>query len=87
MKEFNNWKDIKEWAEENGYQKMANRMQLNNNCWMSSGEFGRSQVQICDAMRFADTEEERHNIAREIEEELKDDIVSNLAKGCEFHLI
>lgn len=64
MKKFNNWKEIKEWASDNGYQNMAKRMQLNNDCWMSSGEFGRDQVAICDAMRQAETEEERHEIAQ-----------------------
>ena len=43
---------------------MARRMQLNNDCWNSSGEFGRSQVYICDSMRFAESEEERHEVAK-----------------------
>ena len=64
MKEFKNWRDIKEWFEENGYEIMAKRMQMNNDCWLSSGEFGRSQVYICDNMRFAESEDERHNVAR-----------------------
>lgn len=64
MKEFKNWRDIKSWFEENGYEIMAKRMQMNNDCWNSSGEFGRSQVYICDNMRFAESEEERHNVAR-----------------------
>lgn len=63
MKEFKTWRDIKEWFEKNGYKEMAKRMQLNNDCWNSSGEFGRSQVYICDSMRFAESEEERHEIA------------------------
>lgn len=50
MKKFTNWHEIKEWFEERGYYLTAERMQLNNDCWMSSGEFGRSQVAICDAM-------------------------------------
>ena len=66
MKEFKNWHDIKDWFEENGYTSMAKRMQMNNDCWMSSGEFGRSQVMICDAMRYAESEEERHEVAREL---------------------
>lgn len=57
---------------------MARRMQLNNDCWMSSGEFGRSQVAICDAMRFADTEEERHNIAKQIEAECSTDVLHEI---------
>lgn len=64
MKEFKNWRDIKSWFEENGYEIMAKRMQMNNDCWNSSGEFGRSQVYICDSMRFAESEDERHNVAR-----------------------
>lgn len=64
MKEFKTWRDIKEWFEKNGYKEMAKRMQLNNDCWMSSGEFGRSQVYICDSMRFAESEEERHEVAK-----------------------
>ena len=56
MKEFKTWRDIKEWFEK--------RMQLNNDCWWSSGEFGRSQVYICDSMRFAESEEERHEVAK-----------------------
>lgn len=64
MEELKNWRDIKRWFEENGYEIMAKRMQMNNDCWNSSGEFGRSQVYICDNMRFAESEEERHNVAR-----------------------
>lgn len=64
MEEFKSWRDVKEWFEKNGYPKMAKRMQLNNDCWMSSGEFGRSQVYICDSMRFAESEEERHEVAK-----------------------
>lgn len=68
MKKFNNWRDIKDWAEEHGYHNMAKRMQMNNDYWMSSGEFGRNQVAICDAMRFAKTEAERHEIAKNYNE-------------------
>jgi hypothetical protein len=75
MKEFKSWKDIKEWAEENGFEKLAKRLQLNNDCWNSCGEFGRSQVAICDSIRYAETEEERLEVAGEIEKELTGDIV------------
>lgn len=75
MKEFKSWKDIKEWAEENGFEKLAKRLQLNNDCWNSCGEFGRSQVAICDSLRYAETEEERLEVAGEIEKELTGDIV------------
>ena len=71
MKEFKSWRDIKDWATEHGFDILANRLQLNNDCWMSSGEFGRSQVQICDAMRFCDTEKERIEMAKDIEKDLK----------------
>lgn len=64
MTEFKNWRDIKEWFEQNGYEVMAKRMQMNNDCWNSSGEFGRSQVMICDSMRFAESEEERHEVTK-----------------------
>lgn len=66
MKEFKSWRDIKEWFEKNGYKEMAKRMQMNNDCWWSCGEFGRSQVYICDSMRFAESEEERHEVAKEL---------------------
>jgi hypothetical protein len=72
MEQFKNWHEIKEWAEKNGYKNMAARMQLNNDAWMSSGEFGRNQVEICDAMRSASTEEERHEIAKQIDEATKE---------------
>ena len=75
MKEFKSWKDIKDWAEENGFEKLAKRLQLNNDCWWSSGEFGRLQVAICDAMRYAESEAERLEVAEEIEKELTGDIV------------
>ena len=75
MKEFKDWKEIKAWAEKHGFTRIAKRMQLNNDCWMSCGEFGRSQVLICDALRFADSEEDRLEIASDIENDLKDDIL------------
>ena len=43
-------------------------MDLNNRCWNSSGEFGRSQVAICDAIRNAETEEEAEEIAKSYDE-------------------
>lgn len=75
MKAFKNWHEIMEWAKRNGYENMAKRMQINNDCWMSCGEFGRSQVAICDAMRFAESESQRHDVATEIEESLTGDMV------------
>ena len=64
MVEFKTWRDIKEWFEDNDYIALAKRMQLNNDCWNSSGEFGRSQMAICDAMRFTQSEEDRHEVAK-----------------------
>lgn len=75
MKAFENWREIMEWAKRNGYTNMAKRMQINNDCWNSCGEFGRSQVAICDAMRYAKSESQRHDVATEIEESLNSDIV------------
>lgn len=74
MKEFKNWREIMDWAKSNGFNNMAKRMQLNNDCWNSSGEFGRSQVQICDAMRFADSEEDRLEIAKQIDDDCSENI-------------
>ena len=74
MKKFETWKDIRDWAVENGYHKMARRMELNNTCWNSSGEFGRNQVEICDLMRFAETEAQRHKIATEINDACQDNL-------------
>lgn len=67
--EFKNWRDILKWCEDNGFDKLAKRMRLNNQCWNSSGEFGRSQVYICDSLRFADSEEERLEIAERLQNE------------------
>lgn len=74
MREFKNWSEIMEWADKHGYKNMAERMELNYTCWSSSGVFGRSQVAICDAMRSAETEEEREEVAQAIEQELTSDI-------------
>lgn len=76
MKEFKNWHDIQDWVKENGFKNIVKRMQINNDCWMSSGEFGRSQVRICDSLRFCKSEEERLEVAGEIEEELNHDFVT-----------
>lgn len=79
MKEFKNWHDIQDWCKENGFNRTAKRMQINNDCWNSSGEFGRSQVYICDSLRFAESEEERLEVAQAIEEELSEDIILQCA--------
>ena len=71
-KGWKNWKDIKKWVEDNGFKNLAKRMQMNNDCWMSSGEFGRSQVEICDLLRYAEDEEEAKKIAKEIDDNCKE---------------
>ena len=76
MKEFKSWRDIQDWAKENGFKNIVKRMQINNDCWNSSGEFGRSQVKICDSLRFCNSEEERLEIAENIEEILNHDFVT-----------
>ena len=74
-KDFKDWGEIKAWAVENGFELLAKRLQLNNDCWWGCGEFGRSQVAICDSIRFADTLDEQLEIAGAWETELADDIV------------
>ena len=69
MKTFKDWKEIRDWAKDNGWTNLAARMQLNNDAWNSSGEFGRSQVEICDSIRFAETEEQQRNIAEQLNEQ------------------
>lgn len=76
MKEFKTWHDIQNWAKENGFKNIVKRMQINNDCWNSSGEFGRSQVEICDSLRFCKSEEERLAVAGDIEESLNHDFVT-----------
>ena len=83
MKEFKSWRDIKDWAEENGFKHLPTRLQANNDYWMSSGEFGRNQVAICDALRFADSEEDRLEIARTIEKELSEELVDQILADIE----
>jgi hypothetical protein len=46
-------------------------MDLNNRCWNSSGEFGRSQVAICDSIRTAEDEDEAMEIAQVMDEEME----------------
>lgn len=73
---FKNWREIRDWAEERGYKNIVKRMDLNNKYWNSCGEFGRSQVAICDAIRYAQDIEE---VAESIEHELEEDEVLALA--------
>ena len=41
---------------------------------MSSGEFGRNQVYICDSLRFAENEDEAIEIANELEESFEENL-------------
>ena len=63
------WQDIKKWAEEHKFFNLAKRLQLNNDCWLSSGEFGRSQVEICDALRLAANEDEALELAQNFDKQ------------------
>ena len=73
MEQFKNWHEIKDWAVDNGFDKLARRLQLNNDCWASSGEFGRSQVYLCDSLRACESEAERLEVGEELESELEND--------------
>ena len=66
------WEDIKKWASKNGFKNLVKRMQLNNDAWMSSGEFGRSQRDICDNLRYANDEQEALEIAKAMDEAFKE---------------
>lgn len=69
---FKTWRDIKKWAHDHGLKNLVARMDLNNNCWNSSGEFGRNQVLICDSIRLAETEEEAIEIATQLDKEMEE---------------
>ena len=70
-KNWKSWRDIKEWAEAEGYKHLAARMQLNNDNWQSSGEFGRSQVAICDMLRLCE-EKDIKDIAEQMDAEFSE---------------
>ena len=80
MKEFENWREIKAWAVDNGFDKLAKRLQLNNDCWASSGEFGRSQVYLCDSLRACESEAERLEVGEQLEAELSEDELLKIVK-------
>lgn len=72
MKEqFESWRDILKWVKKHNFNHLADRMELNNKYWMSSGEFGRNQVYICDSIRFAENEEEALKIAKKLDKEME----------------
>lgn len=64
--DFKSWRDIYKWASDKGFDELCKRMVLNHECWNSSGEFGRSQVAICDSIRFAETEEDAIKCAEQM---------------------
>lgn len=70
--EFKSWRDIMAWAKEKEFKHLVARMELNHQCWNSSGEFGRSQVEICDSIRFAPTEEIAENIAQQMDAQMEE---------------
>lgn len=69
---FKSWRDIMAWAKDKGLKHLVARMELNNQCWNSSGEFGGSQVEICDNIRFAPTEEIAENIAQQMDAQMEE---------------
>ena len=70
--DFKSWRDIMAWAKNKGLKHLVARMELNHRCWNSSGEFGRSQVEICDNIRFAPTEEVAENIAQQMDAQMEE---------------
>ena len=77
--EWKTWRDILAWVKENNYKNIAKKMETNNAYWNSCGEFGRSQVTICDSLRFASDDAELYDIADAMEQELADDWCVTLA--------
>lgn len=69
---FKSWRDIREWAQNHELNHLVARMDLNNDCWNSSGEFGRSQVEICDTIRLAETEDDAIDAARQMDEQMEE---------------
>lgn len=70
-KDFKTWREIRAWADSKGFKNLVARMDLNNRCWNSSGEFGRSQVAICDNIRTAEDEDEAIEVAQVMDEEME----------------
>lgn len=70
---FESWRDIKKFAEDLGLKYLPAKLEMNSKFWMSSGEFGRSQKLICNSILFAESDEEATEIAKEIDDSLKDD--------------
>ena len=74
-KEMNwtNWGQIRKWAKIKGFNNLVARMELNDKAWLSSGEVGRCQVEICDCLRLADNEEEAIEIAKDFDKAFASD--------------
>lgn len=70
--DFKSWRDIMAWAKDKGLKHLVARMDLNNRCWNSSGEFGRNQVAICDNIRLAETEAEAIEIAQQMDAQMEE---------------
>lgn len=69
---WKNWRDIQNWCKEHKFENLVRRLQLNNDCWKSSGEFGRDQVHICDMLRYTTSEDEALTLAKKIDADSKD---------------
>ena len=70
--DFKSWRDIMAWAKDKGLKHLVARMELNHRCWNSSGEFGRSQVEICDNIRLALTEADAEEIAIQMDAQMEE---------------
>lgn len=73
--QFKTWLDIHEWCKQHGFKRVARRLEINNMLWQSSGEFGRSQVAICDAIRACEHEETALVVAEDIDKSLATDFM------------
>lgn len=73
MKQFKDWRDVRDWARGNKFDQLADRLEFNDRNWWECGEFGRNQVYLCDAIRFSKTERERRRVARYLEAEMAGD--------------
>lgn len=76
--EFHSWRDIRNWADANGFKNIVKRMDINNDCWESCGEFGRSQVYICDTLRGCEDLDELMAVAEDVDKDLGGDEVVKL---------
>lgn len=75
---WESWRDILAFVEELGCKALAKRMNINNACWNSCGEFGRCQRYICDSLLICRTREEAEAMAWDLEEMMAEDMVVEL---------